>query len=127
MKAGPNPIVAICGCRRDAARAAWTIREAGLALRQITVVEREYPSPEAAAKLEQWPALASAWVTAGCLNAIGAGLESVGVPRRELHRCRAALGSNRLLVIVQGTAEEVVRARRRLLQCPLKSARKRSS
>lgn len=127
MKSGPNPIVAICGARRDAAAAARLLREAGLPLRKITIVEREYPSREAAAKLDEWPALASAWVTAGCLNAIGGGLESVGVPRRELHRCRAAIGSNRILVIVQGTAEEVVRARRRLLQCPLKSSRNRSS
>lgn len=106
-----SPVVAIFGTRPEAAGAAVTLRRSGFDLRSITIVENGYPSREAAAKIKHWPALAAAWVTAGCLNAIGAGLESLGIPHDDLHRCRSALNARRILVVVQGTPEEVARAR----------------
>lgn len=107
-----NPVVAICGTRRDAAKAAALIRRAGLGARKLSIVEKDYPSREDAARLEHWPLLMPAWVTEGCLNAIGGGLDSLGIPRAALRRCRAALAADRILVIVQGSPEEIVRARR---------------
>jgi len=107
-----NPIVAICGTRRAAAEAAEVIRRAGLPLRKLSIVESEYPSDGAAAKIKEWPALSSSWVTAGCLNAIGGGLESLGITDGDMRRCRAALRGKRILVVVQGTLDEVALARR---------------
>lgn len=102
MKPIINPVVAICGSRRAAAEAASAILQAGLPMRNLSIVENEYPSREAAAKIKGWPALASAWVSAGCLNAIGGGLESLGIPDGDIRRCRAALKRNRILIVLQG-------------------------
>ena len=98
-----SPVVAVCATRPEAAGAAVNLRRSGFDMRRITIVENGYPSREAAAKIKHWPMLASAWVTAGCLNAIGAGLESLGIPQDEIHRCRSALNARRILVVVQGT------------------------
>lgn len=111
MKPNFDPIVAICGTRRAAAEAAAAIRLAGLPLRKLSIIEKEYPSRQAAAEIKDWPALASAWVTAGCLNAIGGGLESLGIADGGARRCRTALRKNRILLVVQGTREEVALAR----------------
>jgi hypothetical protein len=103
--------------RRSAARggkygAAAALRREGFDLRKIAIVANDYPTREAAGRLEEWRAIAPAWVTVGCLNAIGAGLESLGLSRGGLRRCRSALRSNGILVVVQGTPEEASRARR---------------
>jgi hypothetical protein len=106
-----SPIVAVCGTRPEAAGAAVRLRRSGFDMHRITIVENDYPSREAAAEIKHWPVLASAWVTAGCLNAIGAGLDSLGIPQDEVQRCRSALNARRILVVVRGTPEEVARAR----------------
>lgn len=107
-----SPIVAVCATRPEAAGAVVSLRRSGFAMRRITIVENVYPSREAAARIAHWPVLAPAWVTPGCLNAIGAGLESLGIPQDEADRCRGALNAHRILVVVQGTPEEVIRARK---------------
>lgn len=126
---GVNPIVAICATRRAAAEAVSAIRRAGVGVRRIAIVEREYPSGQASSELSHWPVLAPAWVTEGCLNAIGGGLAALGIPAPAIPGCRAALAADRILVVVQGTPEEISRARRACAdaQPSLKSARKRSS
>lgn len=106
-----SPIVAICGTRPEAAGAAVKLRRSGFDMRSITIVESDYPSREAAAKIKHWTVLVPAWVTVGCLNAIGAGLESLGLPEDDLRRCRSALNARRIIVVVQGTPEDVARAR----------------
>lgn len=107
-----NPVVAICATRRAAAEAAALIRRAGVGVRKLSIVERDYPTGEAAARIAQWPALMPAWVSEGCLNAIGGGLGCLGIPDAALRRCRGALAAARVLIVVQGTPEEIVRARK---------------
>ena len=92
-KAGP--LAAICRDRREAARAAAALRRAGVDPRRISIVANELPDSDA-----------SSWVTLGCLNAIGAGLEGLGLPKAELGRCRRALRDDGILVVVQGRPEE---------------------
>ncbi|MDD5305270.1 MAG: hypothetical protein PHS14_19405 [Elusimicrobia bacterium] len=109
---GNAPIVAICRTRQEAVHAATQLHLAGFDLRDLSIVANDYPSPEAAAKIKRWPALRPAWVTVGCLNAIGAGLDSLRLPTDALDRCKTALAANRILVVARGTREEIIRARR---------------
>jgi len=90
-----GPLAAICRDRRQAARAAAALRRAGVDPRRIAIVANELPDSDA-----------SAWVTVGCLNAIGAGLEGLGLPKARLGRCRRALRGDGALVVVQGSPEE---------------------
>lgn len=92
-KAGP--LAAICRDRREAARAAAALRRAGVDPRRIAIVANELPDSGG-----------SAWVTVGCLNAIGAGLEGLGLPQAELGRCRRALRDDGIVVVVQGPPTE---------------------
>lgn len=101
-----GPVAAICRDCRQAARAAAALRRAGVDPRRIAIVANELPTSQAAAGIEGWRALAPAWVTVGCLNAIGAGLEGLGLPQAEIGRCRRALRDDGILVVVQGRPEE---------------------
>lgn len=112
LRANGGPVAAICRTRREAAGAAAALRRAGFDLRDVSIVANDYPTPEAAAGIKDWPALAPAWVTLGCLNAIGAGLEALGLTQGGARRCRRALKADGILVVVQGTPEAAVRARR---------------
>lgn len=107
-----GPFVAICRTRREAGDTAAALRRAGVETRQIAIVAHDYPSAEAAAGIKRWEEIASAWVTTGCLYAIGSGLEGLGIPPAELGRCRAALDERRILILVRGTEEDLARARR---------------
>lgn len=89
-----GPLAAICRDRREAARAAAALRRAGVDPRRISIVANELPDSDD-----------SAWVTLGCLNAIGAGLEGLGLPREEIGRCRRALRDDGIIVVVQGAPE----------------------
>lgn len=90
-----GPVAAICRDRREAARAAAALRRAGVDPRRIAIVANELPVSGDAA-----------WVTVGCLNAIGAGLEGLGLPKSQLGRCRRALREDGVLVVFPGSPEE---------------------
>ena len=90
-----GPVAAICRDRRQATRAAAALRRARVDPRRIAIVANELPDSDSAS-----------WVTVGCLNAIGAGLEGLGLPKAELGRCRRALREDGILVVVQGAPEE---------------------
>lgn len=90
-----GPVAAICRDRREAARAAAALRRSGVDPRRIAIVANELPGSGDAA-----------WVTVGCLNAIGAGLEGLGLPESELGRCRRALRDDGIVVVVQGPPAE---------------------
>ena len=109
---GRAPVAAICRTRREAAGAAASLRRAGFDPRRISIVANDSPPRGAAARLEDWRALAPSWVTVGCLNAIGAGLEGLGISKGGLRRCLGALRSDGILVVVQASPEEALRARR---------------
>lgn len=117
-----GPIVAICRTRQEAADAATELHQAGFDMRKISIVANDDPPREGAAKITCGHALGSAWVTLGCLNVIGAGLEFFGIPEDDICRCTAVLNANRILIVMQGTPEHVVRAR---LAC--RGRRRRSS
>ncbi|MBI2384776.1 MAG: hypothetical protein HYV14_02060 [Elusimicrobia bacterium] len=101
-----GPVAAICRDCREAAGAAAELRRAGVDLRRIAIVANELPTAEAAAAIADWRALAPVWVTVGCLNAIGAGLESLGLSKALIVRCRRALSDGGIIVLVLGAAEE---------------------
>lgn len=99
-----GPVAAICRTCGEAAGAAEALRRRGVDPRRIAIVSKRYPTPEAAAGLRDWRAVAPAWVTAGCLNAIGAGLEGLGLDEEGVRLCRRALDAGGILVVVQATA-----------------------
>ena len=99
-----RPVAAICRTCGEAAGAAAELRRAGVDPRRIAIVSNRYPTPEAAAGIRDWRAVAPAWVTAGCLNAIGAGLEGLGLDEEGVRLCRRALDADGILVVVQKTA-----------------------
>lgn len=99
-----GPVAAICRTCGEAAAAAAGLRRAGVDPRRIAIVSNRYPSPEAVAGMRDWRAVAPAWVTAGCLNAIGAGLEGLGLDAEGVRLCRRALERDGILVVVQATA-----------------------
>lgn len=96
-----GPVAAICRTCAEAAAAAAELRRAGVHPRRIAIVSSRYPTPEAAAGMRDWRAVAPAWVTAGCLNAIGAGLEGLGLDEDGVRLCRRALERGGILVVVQ--------------------------
>lgn len=102
MTNGSNgPVAAICRTCGEAAVAAAELRRSGVDPRRIAIVSNRYPTPEAAAGMRDWRAVAPAWVTAGCLNAIGAGLEGLGLDEESVRLCRRALEQDGILVVVQ--------------------------
>jgi hypothetical protein len=107
-----GPVAAFCRTPREAAVAAADLRRAGFDPRRIAIVANDLPATEAGAGIGGWSSLAPSWVTVGCLNAIGSGLEGLGIGKGCLGRCRRALRSDGILVVVHGTPEEVGRARR---------------
>ena len=111
-KRARGPVAAVCRSRREAARAAAAMLRAGFDPRKVSIVEKEFPCPAAAAAIAGWKELSPAWVTIGCLNAIGAGLESLGLSEDGVRRCRGALRADRVIVVVQGGAGEAARALR---------------
>lgn len=104
MTNGTNgPVAAICRTCAEAAAAAAELRRAGVDPRRIAILSNRYPTPDAVAGLRDWRAVAPAWVTAGCLNAIGAGLEGLGLDEEGVRLCRQALQRDAILVVVQAT------------------------
>jgi hypothetical protein len=103
---GKGPVAAICRTTREAAGAAARLRGDGVELRRIAIVANDYPSPAAAAGIKDWGALAPAWVTLGCLNAIGAGLESLVRSKAGVRRCRGVLGAGGIVVVIRGEPEK---------------------
>lgn len=95
-----RPFVAICDTRHEAVYLAHELRRARLNMRGLSIVENAYPSREAAAKLEGWDVLRAAWVSLGCLNAIGADLDCLGIRKKDARRCAFALNANKILIVV---------------------------
>lgn len=107
-----GPVAAVCRTCGEAAVAAGALLDAGFELRRIAIVANDYPTAGAAMGIEGWPSVAPAWVTVGCLNAIGSGLEGLGVKDGVLRLCRSALKSDAVVVLVKGTPADELRARR---------------
>lgn len=101
-----GPVAAICRTSREAAGAAARLRGDGVELRRISIVANDYPSPEAAAGIRHWAVLSPAWVTLGCLNAIGAGLESLVPSKAGVRRCRGVLKAGGIVVVLHGPPEK---------------------
>lgn len=116
-RSSDGPIVAILRTHQEAAYAVLDLNRAGFALRKILIISNDYPSAEVTERIKHWPSLSSSWSTMGCLNAIGAGLDYLGMSVDDIGRCKAALTESLILVIMKGTPNEVIRARR---ACPEK-------
>ncbi len=111
-----GPVVAVLSTHREAAYTVADLNRAGFAMRKILIISNDFPADEVAGKIKQWPAVRSAWATIGCLNAIGIGLDFLGMHEEDIRRCHGALDLNHILVILKGTPKEVLRAR---LACPV--------
>lgn len=109
-------MVAILSTHHEAAYVVADLNRAGFAIRKILIISNDHPSGEVTDKIRNWRAVSPAWATIGCLNAIGAGLDLLGMTEDDLGRCAVALNANLILVVLKGTPNEVVRARRSFLE-----------
>lgn len=103
--------MAILNTHQEAAYAVADLNRAGFAIRKILIISNCCPTGEITRKIRNWQSLCAAWATIGCLNAIDAGLEFLGMTVADRVRCTAAMNKEMILVVLKGTPNEVIRAR----------------
>lgn len=93
-----NSAVGIFGTPKDAESAVSQLEKSGYDMRKLSMV---------GGMLISWIIGALAWAEP---------LKKIGIPKASIHQYQNALRANKILLIIEGSAEEVERATRILLQ-----------
>lgn len=97
-----GPAVTVCSTYREAQRAArHYCRRARIDPRKLSIVLSGEPPAGASSLLKHWNEAGVSWVTIGCLNAIGAGLDCFGIPSDGVQAYKTALNAKKILVVAR--------------------------